>query len=1237
MEKVEKNMKRWLKRRVKVSLVTIVAFLITGIASYSDDYVIYDTDNFENSNKIIGVLDKNNIYYTGNGVAIYGNVKNFSNNGMIIGNGKDGISFQGGEVTNLNNNGIIGGFLTKEGIESGYYNEGNGITDNFSFLDNSGIITSHNTSVVSNSNLKNTGIIKSYHQDENKGIAINLNKKFDSSKYSNYGIIAGKKLIKSYIDGEIDSKTIADKGIAIKLNEDGSINSVVNGTGGYIGSKEVINADVKNNDSSIDITEETQYESKIINGVGTETGTLNISANTTINNSIINGYNTAVNINEGNLTAFNTIFNGGGLDGTTAVIKNKGGNNINLSHNSIVNGNIDLGEGNTVFETHSSYVNGDILSGKGDLTISVEDSHINGNIKLAEGNHLLNIGDSYIRGDISSKSGDLTLNSNNTEIFGNIDIGNGNHNITFENSKFGESNRISSVNIGEGDTTLKIINENYNSDFYFNGELKLAEGNHNIIFDKNYFEFFDMSVGKGNSEIDISNSIFYGFKIVLNEGASEINISNSSFIGNYKDDFFSAIIQSKGENNKLNLDTITMRGTKIEGFKNINIDGKNILDSNSIIQGTENINLKLGSQLTIGVGADKSEDGTYKTNALFNQSDNKLTITGEVTDEDLTIEENELETNYNKVSIINIDDTELSKGAIVDLGNTKIEDEVWVKTDSILTSAIKNETEEGTTITIEAEKDIYNLKSDKPIEPTTKKYYDSLNNIYKGIYSSNDENFIKLKYIIKGNLTEANKGDYTTITEEQQMATLLAYLKEIYTETPYSFSSEASRKSLDMFANIIKENNFKTKDGEIITYGGLTHNNGTKTDRFYGKNYHGFDIGSSDTDVDSQITGAYGQLEKGLSDSTSVGLILGGNNNKVDVSSSNLKGSSGYIGSYLKHDRGAFRGTIGFGLQYTDWKVHRNDLGGAYKENYSDRGLNIYAEGKYSKELSKGLFLEPKAGLNYDYIKQESINEGEKVLSLSVDEKEFNIVTGNVGLDLRKEIITRKGKHNLTAGVNYTRILSGADEDNLIGSFGGKSFDILVPQKTKDNVSVGLKYDIELENGVMLGAKASYDVPFKESTDNHTHKGRGEWTVGIGLGYRFNSLKELTPINIVDSFREERKVNLSSENYFDFDKSEIKTEGKAVIKAISSEIENEGLKGTLKIEGHTDSIGAPEYNQKLSERRAKSVEEEFKKNLTKEVEYEVKGYGETKPIDTNTTSEGRARNRRVDIEFTEVK
>ena len=85
----------------------------------------------------------------------------------------------------------------------------------------------------------------------------------------------------------------------------------------------------------------------------------------------------------------------------------------------------------------------------------------------------------------------------------------------------------------------------------------------------------------------------------------------------------------------------------------------------------------------------------------------------------------------------------------------------------------------------------------------------------------------------------------------------------------------------------------------------------------------------------------------------------------------------------------------------------------------------------------------------------------------------------------------------------------------------------------------------------------------------------------------------------------------------------------------ASEIMNvKKLKGTLSIEGHTDWTGDEEYNQILSEKRAKAVEEVFKENVTNEnINYETKGYGETRPVADNKTKEGRAANRRVEMKL----
>lgn len=100
---------------------------------------------------------------------------------------------------------------------------------------------------------------------------------------------------------------------------------------------------------------------------------------------------------------------------------------------------------------------------------------------------------------------------------------------------------------------------------------------------------------------------------------------------------------------------------------------------------------------------------------------------------------------------------------------------------------------------------------------------------------------------------------------------------------------------------------------------------------------------------------------------------------------------------------------------------------------------------------------------------------------------------------------------------------------------------------------------------------------------------------------------------------------------FDFDKSEIRPEFYGELDQVASVLNNNpGL--TVEIQGHTDSTGTVEYNQKLSERRAQAVKTYLDRAVSANVTLSARGYGLTRPIDTNDTEEGRANNRRVQLE-----
>ena len=69
----------------------------------------------------------------------------------------------------------------------------------------------------------------------------------------------------------------------------------------------------------------------------------------------------------------------------------------------------------------------------------------------------------------------------------------------------------------------------------------------------------------------------------------------------------------------------------------------------------------------------------------------------------------------------------------------------------------------------------------------------------------------------------------------------------------------------------------------------------------------------------------------------------------------------------------------------------------------------------------------------------------------------------------------------------------------------------------------------------------------------------------------------------------------------------------------------------VEISGHTDNVGSDEGNLTLSQARAESVRRYFIEKGVAADRMEAKGYGETKPVATNDTAEGRAENRRVEM------
>ena len=100
---------------------------------------------------------------------------------------------------------------------------------------------------------------------------------------------------------------------------------------------------------------------------------------------------------------------------------------------------------------------------------------------------------------------------------------------------------------------------------------------------------------------------------------------------------------------------------------------------------------------------------------------------------------------------------------------------------------------------------------------------------------------------------------------------------------------------------------------------------------------------------------------------------------------------------------------------------------------------------------------------------------------------------------------------------------------------------------------------------------------------------------------------------------------------FRSNKSALKPEAKAKLDDLVAKTKGVNLEVIIAV-GHTDSVGSDAYNQKLSVRRAEAVKEYLvSKGLEKNRVY-TEGKGEKQPVADNKTKEGRAKNRRVEIE-----
>jgi len=140
----------------------------------------------------------------------------------------------------------------------------------------------------------------------------------------------------------------------------------------------------------------------------------------------------------------------------------------------------------------------------------------------------------------------------------------------------------------------------------------------------------------------------------------------------------------------------------------------------------------------------------------------------------------------------------------------------------------------------------------------------------------------------------------------------------------------------------------------------------------------------------------------------------------------------------------------------------------------------------------------------------------------------------------------------------------------------------------------------------------------------------GKSAGGAASQYMENQAKELGQVAQTQRIGDGIIVTLSNKALFDFDSADLRAESHTPLRQIAAVLSKYAKTG-LTIAGHTDDIGSIAYNILLSEHRAKAVADYLIDLGVSRQRIRIMGLGFERPLASNTSAEGRARNRRVEI------
>ncbi len=139
--------------------------------------------------------------------------------------------------------------------------------------------------------------------------------------------------------------------------------------------------------------------------------------------------------------------------------------------------------------------------------------------------------------------------------------------------------------------------------------------------------------------------------------------------------------------------------------------------------------------------------------------------------------------------------------------------------------------------------------------------------------------------------------------------------------------------------------------------------------------------------------------------------------------------------------------------------------------------------------------------------------------------------------------------------------------------------------------------------------------------------------IGNRMEKQAKELEQVQGMEDVSYDPEQKKIDATLDVLFDFDKANIRSSERSKLDELAR-VFSKYPENIVMIEGHTDSAGTDNYNLNLSEERAQSVAAYLRSQNIDISSLTARGYGESRPVASNATAEGREKNRRVEIKIT---